>query len=288
MALNDERMLPKRVREMHQMEDLLQAEQFILNVILGIINDMISEAATINSLPMTKTNTEHIATMVSNNFSTVREYSDGVTIDILVSRNSGQRTNLPRLRRYLNDLIPAHLKFNIHYIYKTVIGIDTKRKFYRYPLDLCGSGYAGEEPCTSKIGSVSRRWVRVTYDVSGYMIHHNMAGEYPHLSTIGITKSEIAKITHRIQAFKAVKEMDGEELAGEEPSQSTVGFLTRQETDIMTKGSAYVAYHQLAGEKPNLSTAGFQAESMVSPQVKATAFHYELQFCHDDDYCGEE
>ncbi len=288
MAVNDERMLPKRVRKMYQMEDLLQAEQFILNTILGIINDMISEAATINSLPMTKVNTEYIATMVSNNPSTVREYSDGVTIDILVSRNSGQQTNLPKLRKYLNDLIPAHLKFNIYYVYKTIIGINVKRKFYRYSLDLCGSGYAGEEPYTSTVGKVVQEGTLVAHDASGYIIHHDMTGEYPYLSTVGIVKSEVAELSHRLQAFKVIKEMPGEMLAGEEPVLSTAGFLAEQKIEIMEKGSAYIVYHKLAGEHPNVSTAGCQTESMVSPQVKATAFHYELQFCSDDDYCGEE
>ncbi len=217
MAVNDIRMLPKRVRKMAQMEELLQAEQTLLDIIEAIIIDMAAEASVSNNTPMTKANSEYIASVISGSACYINEYPGILTIDIIVSRQTGTATSLIKLRNYMNELLPAHLKFNIHYEYRTAVLIRISSKTYIYPHDLCGDGFTGE---------------------------------YPDIST----KGKILPVNIHAK----------------------------------TEGKGYLNEYKFTGEQPIISTLGSISIHSVIPIVSSSSYSYEIEFCAEDDYCGED
>lgn len=250
MAVNDSSMLPEKVRSMSQMEDLLQAEQVLLTIIEAIILDMITEVAISNYLPMIKENVEMISTAISGNASYINEYPETLTIDVVVSRNTGAYTCLPKLRNYLNSMLPAHLKFNIYYELRTIISIFISSRYYKISHDMCGEGYSGEFPDISMVGLVRHDKITTNTKAKGHAFNYPLTGEYPDISMVGA-------INHAIVITKA-------------------------------SASSYIYDFSLTGEHPEISTTGVLAEATMVPDVSSSCFLYETQYCSDDDFCGED
>lgn len=185
MAVNDIRMLPQRVRSMDQMEELLQAEQLLLDMIEAIIIDMAAEASVSNNTPMTKANSEYIASVISGSACYIKEYPETLTINIVVTRQTGAATSLIKLRNYMNELLPAHLKFNIHYEFRTAVLIRVSSTSYIYPHDLCGDGFAGEYPDITTKGKILPVSIQAITEGKGYLNEFKFTGEQPIISTLG-------------------------------------------------------------------------------------------------------
>lgn len=195
MALNDARMLPEKVRKMAQMEDLLQAEQILLNIIESILIEMLADASISNNVPMTKDNSEYVASVVSGSDCYIDEYPDILTIDTAVSRQSGTATSLIKLRSYMNDMLPAHLKFNIHYEFTSTVLIKISSEAYRIPHDLCGEGYAGEYPDISVLGKIVPVNIVSVTEGKSYLATYKLTGEEPVISTTGnISNASISPV----------------------------------------------------------------------------------------------
>lgn len=110
MPVNDRFMLPLRVRTMAQMEDLLQAEQLMLDrlqeaavelEILGSIN---------NNTTLTRERLEEIVELLSGCTCRVDEYANELTIHIVLIAGSAEPL---AIQDKLAPLIPAHLKYLI-------------------------------------------------------------------------------------------------------------------------------------------------------------------------------
>lgn len=116
MPLTDAQMLPRRVRTMEPMADLLQAEEKMIERLMAAIAELQVQASINNNRTITKAWLEQLATIVSGAPSHVVEYED-VTIDIVVSRNSSSPAGPKAIHDGLDYIIPAHLKYNIIYRY---------------------------------------------------------------------------------------------------------------------------------------------------------------------------
>jgi len=116
MPLTDEYMLPRRVRTMPQMADLLQAEEQMINRLMAVIAELEVQASINNNRTITKAWLEYLATLVSGCPSHVVEYED-VAIDIVISRNGGSPAGPKAIYDSLDYIIPAHLKYTIIYLY---------------------------------------------------------------------------------------------------------------------------------------------------------------------------
>lgn len=67
MPLDDIFMLPKRVRTMEQMADLLQAERLMIERLEAVLAEMTRQGSINNNTPLTKQRLEEIASLFANN-----------------------------------------------------------------------------------------------------------------------------------------------------------------------------------------------------------------------------
>lgn len=116
MPLTDEYMLPRRVRTMEPMADLLQAEERMIDRLMAAIAELQVQASINNNRTITKAWLEQLATIVSGAPSHVVEY-DSLVIDIVISRNDSSPAGPKTIYDGLDYIIPAHLKYNIIYKY---------------------------------------------------------------------------------------------------------------------------------------------------------------------------
>lgn len=107
MAINEERMLPRRMRTMDQMEDLLQAEQIILDTIIKVIEEIEESLEEIREETLTVERLISIAQILSRTSCAVEEYPENVKIRLIFEQLVGFHS---RIQRKLLDLIPAHLE----------------------------------------------------------------------------------------------------------------------------------------------------------------------------------
>lgn len=146
MSLTDNFMLPKRVCEMAQMADLLQAEQLMLERLYVIIQELLAQGSINNNTTLTKPELERICTLLTGCSCRVDEFAEKLTVHICVKRNSGRLVSIRALIDGIKALIPAHLKYDI--VMEYMAGIDIKagqlRRKIRY--DLCNQYLCGELP----------------------------------------------------------------------------------------------------------------------------------------------
>ena len=253
MPLDDIFMLPKRVRTMEQMADLLQAEKRMFDMLLQVLEEMSSQAEINNNTPLTKEKLEQIASMFAGNPCRVDEFSERLTIHIVVSRNSGKPTSPKTIIDGVDVLIPAHLKYCVVFELVVPLGVCIMRRAYKFPLDLCGRGYAGEQPFRNMVGAIRADGVEI-----------ELAG--------------------RSAVFRSP-------LAGTAPQRNLAGLWLVQENgpQVTAQARRYTLDmgRTATGEQPCRNVEGSQEAGMIPPEVTATAYIYSFDYC-GTDYCGEE
>lgn len=176
MLLNDKNMLPKRVREMAQMADLLQAEQLMLERLYVIIQELLAQGSINNNTTLTKPELERICTLLTCCSCRVDEFAEKLTIHICVKRNSGRPVSIRALIDGIKALIPAHLKYDI--VMEHMAGVDIKagqlKRKIRY--DLCNQYLCGERPNIAWQGRLNDEDVNIEPKGLGWLFQPPMPG----------------------------------------------------------------------------------------------------------------
>lgn len=175
MPLDDIFMLPKRVRTMEQMADLLQAERLMIERLEAVLAELTRQGSINNNTPLTKQRLEEISSLFANNPCRVDEFPDKLTIHIVVSRKDGFYTSWKEIVAGVDVLIPAHLKYLIVFELPVTVRIGVKASGYKIPYDLCGDGYAGELPRRNLVGTQYSTQFP-TVEARGYPYQYDFCG----------------------------------------------------------------------------------------------------------------
>lgn len=116
MSLNNEQMLPSRVRKMRQMEDLLNAEDIILAEIERMIEAMYQEAALlheelINEAWLKEKLEEQTGAEVS-----VAADADRLLASFILNVSEVYSVNLADARQFIEKWLPAHLAYELNFL----------------------------------------------------------------------------------------------------------------------------------------------------------------------------
>lgn len=176
MPLNDEFMLPKRVRTMAQMKDLLQTERLMIERLEALLEELNRQGSINNNTPLTKARLEEISSLFANNPCRVDEFSDKLTIHIVVSRKEGLYTSWKEIVDGVDVLIPAHLKYLIVFELPVTIRVGVMSAAWKIPYDLCGRGYAGELPWRNLVGATVPADISIAVEAAGHRISYGACG----------------------------------------------------------------------------------------------------------------
>lgn len=322
MPLLSQNMLPKLVRTMEPMGDLLQAEQVVLEMLELYIQQLLADASVNNNRPLTKEAVEAIATALSHSPTYVDEFSDYLTIHIVINRNSGKMVDRETVIKKLDVLLPAHLRYRIVFQLLCGVGISYTCRCYRFSLDLCGGSdnqYCGEYPDRNMAGKIIDDGLLIGTGITGAVFSSPLCGTSPYRNIAGKIADEEIQVNSLVEKFHAPYDM-GQNLTGEYPWRSTVGAtvqaglqveaaargrpveypLTGTEpqrnmigrvTDrgvevITTAGSAIIKY-PLTGTTPQHNMSGETDSTSIVPQVAAEGYPFLVDYCQEEDYCGE-
>ena len=120
MSLNNEQMLPARVRKMRQMEELLNAEDIILGEIERIIEAMYQEAAMLHEELVNEGWLEKRLLELTGSQAKVTGDAWKLLVDILMDVSEMGDLDLQEVRRFLDKWLPAHLQYKLRYFLKYV------------------------------------------------------------------------------------------------------------------------------------------------------------------------
>lgn len=116
MAVNDGHMLPKKIRIIPQMEDLLQTEQNLIDEINHIIRAMLQEAVLTENEVVTLEYLKNLADSLSGLICDATEYPEQLMVRLqfhIENLVSGSHT---KWEDQLKNYIPAHLKVLFEYM----------------------------------------------------------------------------------------------------------------------------------------------------------------------------
>lgn len=249
MHLLDQNMLPELVRTMEPMGDLLQAEQVVLELLELYIQQLLADASVNNNRPLTKEVVEAILTALSHSPAYVDEIPNCLTIHIIINRNGKKMVDRETVIKKLEVLLPAHLRYRIVFQLLCGVGISYTCSLYRFSLDLCGGEYCGEYP---------------DRNMSGKIMDDGL------LMESGIT-SEVFSLL----------------LCGTTPYINMVGEATDRNIAVITTASSAIIKYPLTGTTPQYNVCGKTDGASIVPQVAAEGYHFLVDYCQEDDYCGE-
>lgn len=188
MPLNDKNMLPKRVREMAQMADLLQAEQLMLDRLYGVLQELLAQGSINNNTTLTKAELERICGLLTGCKCRVDEFAAKLIIHICVKRNSGRLVSIRALIDGIKALIPAHLKYDIVMEHMARVDIKTGQLKRRISYDLCNQYLCGEHPDAAWQGRLKDKDIKVGTFASGWLFQ----AEKPNGKNGGLSDERIA------------------------------------------------------------------------------------------------
>lgn len=188
MALNSNFMLPKRVREMAQMADLLQSEQQMLDRLYMIIQELFAQGSINNNTTLTKAELERICTLLTGCECRVDEFAEKLTIHICVKRNSGRPVSIRTLIDGIKTLIPAHLKYDIVMELAAAVHIQTGQLKRKICFELCNQYLCGEHPDAAWQGRLKDKDIKVGTFASGWLFQ----AEKPNGKNGGLSDERIA------------------------------------------------------------------------------------------------
>ena len=113
MSLNNSQMLPARVRNMRQMNDVLNAEDIILAEIERIIDEMYQRASLLHEELINEEWLENKLSERTGAEVDVTGYAEKLLAEIVLSVGELQHIDIPDVRKFLDKWLPAHLMYKI-------------------------------------------------------------------------------------------------------------------------------------------------------------------------------
>ncbi len=322
MPLLDKNMLPKLVRTMEPMDDLLRAEQVVLEFLELYIQQLLADASVNNNRPLTKEAVEAITAALSHNPAHVDEFPDYLTIHIVINRNTGKMVDRETVVKKLDVLLPAHLRYRVVFQLLCGVGISYTCRCYRFPIDLCGGSenqYCGEYPERNMVGKIADEGILIETERTGAAYLSPLCGTEPYRNMIGKIADTDIQVKSHAETHKTPHDT-GQNPTGDYPWRSVVGVLTEtglqveatargqpveypltgtgpqrnlagqiDEKDIVITATARKAIikYPLTGTAPQRNMNGESDSASIVPQVVAEGYRFLVDYCQDDDYCGE-
>ena len=113
MSLNNSQMLPARVRNMRQMNDVLNAEDIILAEIERIIDEMYQRASLLHEELINEEWLENKLSERTGAGVDVTGYAEKLLAEIVLDVSELQHIDMPDVRKFLDKWVPAHLMYKI-------------------------------------------------------------------------------------------------------------------------------------------------------------------------------
>ena len=113
MSLNSSQMLPARVRNMRQMNDVLNAEDIILAEIERIIDEMYQRASLLHEELINEEWLENKLSERTGADVDVTGYAEKLLTEIVLNVSELKHVDMPDIRKFLDKWVPAHLMYKI-------------------------------------------------------------------------------------------------------------------------------------------------------------------------------
>lgn len=115
MSLNNSQMLPAIVRNMRQMNDVLNAEDIILAEIERIIDEMYQRASLLHEELINEEWLEKNIQKITGGTVDVSINKNSLTVGISINKGELADIDSEKVIAFLNKWLPAHLAYNIIY-----------------------------------------------------------------------------------------------------------------------------------------------------------------------------
>lgn len=113
MSLNDSRMLPARIRNMRQMNDVLNAEDIILAEIERMIDEMYQRASLLHEELVNEAWLESRLSARTGAIVDVVEYGEQLLVDFILDVSAVAHIDMKDVRAFIEKWLPAHLMYKI-------------------------------------------------------------------------------------------------------------------------------------------------------------------------------
>lgn len=114
MSLNDSHMLPDRVRNMRQMQDVLMVEDIILAELDNIIDEMYQRASVLHEELVNEPWLETKLSERTGAAVNVTGYAEQLLVEIILSVSESIVLDMRDVRAFLDKWLPAHLKYKLN------------------------------------------------------------------------------------------------------------------------------------------------------------------------------
>lgn len=128
MSLNNSQMLPARIRNMRQMNEVLNAEDIILAEIEQIIDEMYQRASLLHEELVNEEWLENKLAERTGAGVKVTGYAEKLLAEIVLNVSELYHIDMPDVREFLNKWVPAHLMYKIILLMDYSSGIGEKFK----------------------------------------------------------------------------------------------------------------------------------------------------------------
>lgn len=115
MSLNNNQMLPARVRNMRQMKEILDAEDIVLAEIERMIDEMYQRASMLHEELVNEEWLEKHIEEITGGKAIVTKKKDELYVEVVVSRGVLASVKAEKVIRFLNKWLPAHLQYQMVY-----------------------------------------------------------------------------------------------------------------------------------------------------------------------------
>lgn len=126
MSLNNSQMLPARIRNMRQMNEVLNAEDIILAEIERIIDEMYQRASLLHEELVNEEWLENKLSERTGAGVKVTGYAEKLLAEIVLNVSELHHIDMPDVRGFLNKWVPAHLMYKIILLLDYSSGIGEK------------------------------------------------------------------------------------------------------------------------------------------------------------------
>lgn len=126
MSLNNSQMLPARIRNMRQMNEVLNAEDIILAEIEQIIDEMYQRASLLHEELVNEEWLENKLAERTGAGVKVTGYAEKLLAEIVLNVSELHHIDMPDVRGFLNKWVPAHLMYKIILLMDYSSGIGEK------------------------------------------------------------------------------------------------------------------------------------------------------------------
>ena len=115
MSLNNNQMLPERIRKMRQMKDILDVEDIVLCEIDKVINEMYERATLLHEELVNEEWLETNLGQITGAIVDVSKRENLLHVEISVCVPNMEMIVEEQVIAFINKWLPAHLAYSIHY-----------------------------------------------------------------------------------------------------------------------------------------------------------------------------